>query len=251
MKNIIFALFALLSSSVVLANTSEVHLDHVKVDTHDKEAMQSGLQLFTNYCMGCHSLKYSRYERVADDLGIPHELYQQNLIFGSEKIGELMNIPMAPKAAASWFGATPPDLSLVARLRGTDWLYSYMRGFYKDPNRPWGVNNVVFKDVGMPHVLAGLQGLCATPPAIGVKAEIDPISGNLVGGSACKSFVKEGSMKPEEYDRAVKNLVTFLAYVAEPSRFEAEAVAPYVLIFLLVLFVFAFLLNREYWKDVH
>lgn len=250
-SSLLTVVFLTFASSVVNAAGAQIALDHVKVDIHDKQAMQEGVKIFTNYCMGCHGLQYSRYERVADDLGIPHELYMENLVFSDAKIGELMSISMAPKAAAAWFGAAPPDLSLVARLRGTDWLYSYMRGFYKDDARPWGVNNVVFKDVGMPHVLADLQGLCATAPVMGSKPEIDPMSGLEVGGSGCKSFASKGSLSEAEYDTAVKNLVTFLAYVGEPSRVKAESIAPYVLVFLLVLFVFAYLLNREYWKDVH
>jgi ubiquinol-cytochrome c reductase cytochrome c1 subunit len=255
MKNLVLALLTVVSVSlpVSLAHAAGagVPLDHVKVDIHDKAAMQSGLQTYTNYCMGCHGLQYSRYERVADDLGIPHELYEENLIFGDAKIGQLMSIPMTPKSAAAWFGAAPPDLSLVARLRGSDWLYSYLRGFYKDETRPWGVNNVVFKDVGMPHVLAELQGLCATAPVMGTSAEIDPISGSVMGAPGCKFFASKGSMSQEGFDTSMKNLVTFLTYVGEPSRIQAESIAPYVLLFLLILFVPAYLLNREYWKDVH
>lgn len=251
MKRLFLSICLFWVSAATLAAGVAVPLDHVDIDIHDQAAKQRGLQLFTNYCMGCHGLQYSRYERVANDLGIANELYEENLIFGNAKIGELMTIAMAPKAAASWFGAAPPDLSLTARLRGTDWLYSYLRGFYADPNRPWGVNNVVFKDVGMPHVLADLQGLCAQPPAIGSKAEVDPISGAVVGGSACRSFVTKGSMSQDEYDRAIKDLVTFLEYVGEPSRLQAEAIAPWVLLFLVILFVPAYFLNREYWKDVH
>ena len=251
MKKIIFTLFLFLVASPGFASGDSVHLDHVDVDIYDKPALQSGVALFTNYCMGCHALKYARYERIADDIGIPHELYVENLIFSDAKIGELMDISMQPKMAAGWFGAPPPDLSLVARLRGADWLYTYLRTFYKDESRPWGVNNAVFKDVGMPHVLIGLQGLCAEKPETGGMAGIDPMSGQEVGKPGCESYATKGSMSPAEYDKAVHDLVNFLVYVGEPSKLEANTIAPFVLMFIVVLFVFTYLLNREYWKDVH
>jgi len=229
----------------------KVVLDEADVDIYDKPSLQRGVALFTNYCMGCHSMKYSRYERVADDIGIPHELYQENLIFGDAKIGELMEIAMEPEMAASWFGAAPPDLTLVARLRGGDWLYSYLRAFYKDDSRPLGVNNSVFKDVGMPHAMVSLQGLCDHKPHFGGEGSIDPISGKEVGLPGCQSFVTEGSMTPAEFDQAMLDLTNFLVYVGEPSKLQANAIAPFVLVFLVILFVPAYLLNREYWKDIH
>ncbi len=252
MKKLIVALLASLSfSSLVYGAGAKVPLDEVDVDIYDQPSLQNGAALFTNYCMGCHSLKYSRYERVADDIGIPHELYLEHLIFDDAKIGQLMEISMQPKMAAAWFGAPPPDLTLVARLRGADWLYSFLRAFYKDDSRPWGVNNAVFKDVGMPHVLLDLQGLCAHKPSIGGTPGIDPFSGQEVGASGCQSFATQGSMTPAEYDTAMRDLTNFLVYVGEPSKLEANAIAPFVLTFLVILFVPAYLLNREYWKDVH
>lgn len=133
-------------------------LDHVDIDLTDKAAMQDGARTFANYCMGCHSAKFQRYERVATDLGIPADLMMEKLVFTGAKIGDHMDIGMKPADAKTWFGAAPPDLTLVARVRGTDWLYSYLRSFYEDPKRPWGVNNVIFPNVGMPNVLAPLQG---------------------------------------------------------------------------------------------
>ncbi len=240
----------MLPLSAWAAGGGGVALDHMEVDIHDQPSMQRGLQLYTNYCMGCHALGYSRYERVADDLGIPHALYEEHLIFSDAKIGELMVNAMPQTEAKVWFGTAPPDLSLVARLRGTDWLYTYLRAFYRDDKRPLGVNNAVFPDVGMPHVLAELQGLCAEKPTFG-DMEIDPLTGQVMKASGCESYVSTGSMEPAEYDRAIRDLVNFLAYVGEPSRLQAERIAPFVLIFLVILFVFAYLLNREYWKDVH
>ena len=144
----------------------KVALDHIEVDASNKASLQSGAQLYMNYCMGCHSMQYARYERTANDLGVPVELFEGNLKFegmsfeidGAAKIGDLMENAMPAAMAKKWFGAAPPDLTLVARSKGADWLYTYLRTFYTDPSRPYGVNNKVFKDVGMPHVLLELQG---------------------------------------------------------------------------------------------
>ena len=133
-------------------------LEKVDIDVSDKAALQDGARTFANYCMGCHSAKFQRYERVADDLGIPHEVMLEKLVFTGAKIGDHMSIGMKPADAKAWFGAAPPDLTLVARVRGTDWLYNYLKSFYEDPSRPYGVNNKVFPNVGMPNVLVGLQG---------------------------------------------------------------------------------------------
>lgn len=250
MKQLLIRLIVLMLPMTAWAAGGKVALDHMEADIYDQPSLQRGVQLYTNYCLGCHSLQYSRYERVANDLGIPNELYEQNLIFADAKIGELMQTAMPKTEAANWFGTAPPDLTLVARLRGADWLYSYLRAFYRDETRPWGVNNSVFPGVGMPHVLAELQGLCAEPPVFG-EAKIDPLTGRIMEGSGCRSYVTQGKLTPAEYDQAMKDLVNFLVYVGEPSKLQADRIAPYVLIFLVILFVFVYLLNREYWKDVH
>lgn len=244
-------LFLVVSSGAFAAGGPSVPMDPIETDIYDKESMQRGLALFANYCYGCHSLEYSRYERSANDLGIPNEVFEENLIFGDAKIGELMTIAMPKDLAAGWFGSAPPDLTLVARLRGPEWLYNYLRGFYADPKRPYGVNNVVFKDVGMPHVLADLQGVCAQAPALGVEPEVDPLSGRIIKSSGCDEFAVEGTMTPEQYDEAIYDLVNFLEYVGEPSRMDSVEIGRNVLIFLAFLFVFVFYLNKEYWRDIH
>lgn len=255
----------LIISPVVAWAAGGVPMDSIKLDLRDKASQQSGAQLYMNYCMACHSLEYSRYQRVAEDLGIPEDLFTENLIFDEEvKFGELMTNNMDSDDAKVWFGAAPPDLTLVARSRGTDWLYNYLRSFYRDPSRPWGVNNRVFPDVGMPHVLAELQGIqeCAPGPSRADNGGVrrDPLTGDAIlyddDGkplNACGQFViaEPGSMSVEEYDAAIYDLVNFMAYVAEPVRLERERMGVYVLLFLALLFVFAWLLNREYWKDVH
>ncbi len=251
MKRLITYVLAILLPVVCHAAGGGVPLDHMKPDLHDKESLQRGVALYTNYCMGCHSLQYSRYERIAHDLGIPNSVYEENLIFGDAKIGELMHIAMPAADAKNWFGNPPPDLTLEGRLRGADWLYTYLRGFYVDESRPYGVNNSVFKDVGMPHVLAGLQGLCAHAPAAGVEKKVDPISGRIISSGGCEEYAKQGSLSKAQYDEVIYDLVNFMVYVAEPSRVDSERIGTYVLLFLAFLSIFVYFLNREYWKDVH
>jgi ubiquinol-cytochrome c reductase cytochrome b subunit len=239
-------------------NCGSMPCDEIAVDPHDKASLQNGAKLYMNYCMGCHSLKYARYNRVAADLGIPDDLFEANLIFDpNTKIGALMDNSMDKGNAKVWFGAAPPDLTLVSRARQPEWLYTYLRTFYKDPSRPYGVNNKVFKDVGMPHVLLELQGMqeCAMGPVSahngGVKR--DPLTGQDILEDPCGRFSisEAGEMTPEEFDGAMYDLVNFLAYMAEPMAADRQRIGIYVLLFIVLFFVLASLLNREYWKDVH
>jgi ubiquinol-cytochrome c reductase cytochrome c1 subunit len=252
MRKLIFGLvFAVLPALGLAAGAAGVPIDPMQPDPANKESLQRGAALFTNYCMGCHSLQYARYKRVAEDLGIPAELYENNLIFTGAKIGELMSNAMKKDVAAGWFGAPPPDLTLETRLRGESWVYSYLRGFYKDETRPLGVNNVVFPNVGMPHVMVNGQGLCAVKPHIGIPAAVDPLSGDVRNADICPEYAIEGSMDAAEFDRAMYDLTNFLSYMADPVKVERERLGIFVLIFVAIFFVFAWLLNREYWKDVH
>jgi ubiquinol-cytochrome c reductase cytochrome b subunit len=237
---------------------AEVHLDSMQPNLQDQSSLQSGAATYMNYCMGCHSLQYSRYERVATDLGIPLDLMPGNLMFDpDQKIGSLMENSMPDEAAKRWFGAAPPDLTLVARARGTDWLYTYLRTFYVDPSRPWGVNNKVFPDVGMPHALLDLQGFteCSMGPVAAANGGVkrDPLTGEDILEDPCGRFeiTQAGELSPEEYDVAVYDLVNFLAYVGEPAALHRPRIGIYVLLFIALFFIFAWLLNREYWKDVH
>lgn len=231
MKKLLIALVTLLPS-LAMAAGGNVHLEDAKVDLHDTESLQRGLGLFQNYCSGCHSTQYQRYERVATDLNIPADEMRKNYMFTDAKIGELMGNAIPTADAANWFGAAPPDLTLVARVRGEDWVYSYLKGFYKDESRPFGVNNTVFPLVGMPHVLEDLQGLA-------VKQE----DGTFV--------VSGGKLTAEEYDQAVRDITGFLVYSAEPVKLERKAMGVWVLGFLFIFFIIAYLLKKEYWKDVH
>jgi ubiquinol-cytochrome c reductase cytochrome c1 subunit len=252
MKKLLIAVIcSVLSFGAVAAGGPAAPMDHIKTDIYDQESLQNGLSLFANYCFGCHSMKYARYERAANDLGIPNDIFEENILVGDTKIGQLMEISMAEDQAKVWFGNPPPDLTLSARLRGPDWIYNYLRGFYVDAKRPYGVNNVIFKDVGMPHVLAGLQGVCAVEPELGVEPVVDPLSGNIVKSSGCSEYATEGTLSPAEYDEAIYDLVNFLEYVGEPSRIQSEALGRNVLIFLLFLLVFVYFLNKEYWRDIH
>ncbi len=232
--------------------------DEFAADPHDKASLQRGARWYMNYCMGCHSLQYSRYNRVAEDLGIPADLMEAKLIFDPDvKIGSLMDNAMDKRNAKVWFGATPPDLTLVSRARQPEWLYTYLRTFYRDDSRPYGVNNKVFKDVGMPHVMLELQGLqeCALGPVKAHNGGIkrDPLTGEDILEEPCGKFTiaSEGSMTPEEFDGAIYDLVNFLAYTAEPAAADRQRIGIFVLLFVALFFVFAWLLNREYWKDVH
>jgi ubiquinol-cytochrome c reductase cytochrome c1 subunit len=231
MKKLLIALVTLLPS-LAMAAGGNVHLESANVDLHDTESLQRGLGLFQNYCSGCHSTQYQRYERVATDLNIPIDEMRKNYMFTNAKVGELMKNAIPTAEAANWFGAAPPDLTLVARVRGEDWVYSYLKGFYADESRPFGVNNTVFPLVGMPHVLQDLQG-------IAVKQE----DGTFV--------VSGGKLTAEEYDQAVRDITGFLAYSAEPIKLERKAMGVWVLGFLFIFFIIAYLLKKEYWKDVH
>lgn len=222
-------------------NCGTMPCDSIEVDPANQASLQRGAAVYMSYCMGCHSLQYSRYNRVARDLGIPEDLFQANLMFDpSIKLGALMDNAMDKANAKVWFGATPPDLTLVSRARQPEWLYTYLRNFYADDSRPYGVNNRVFPKVGMPHVLLELQGLPSC------------IAGESGHGTCASLDVAEaGAMSGEEFDAAVYDLVNFLAYTAEPMKLQRQSMGIYVMLFLAVFFVFGWLLSREYWKDVH
>jgi len=260
MKKFFAALVIAAAPALALgAAVAEYPLDKVDIDLSDKAAMQDGARTFANYCMGCHSTKYQRFERVADDLGIPHEVMLDNLVFSGANIGDHMKIGMNPNDAKAWFGAPPPDLTLVARVRGNDWLYTYLRTFYDDPTRPLGANNKVFPNVGMPNVLVALQGKqvigCKQVQVVeDGKKLFDPLSGTPITHEACDQLAiepKTGKLSEEEFDEKIKNLVTFLAYSANPVKLQSQRIGTYVLLYLAFFFVFAYLLKREYWKDVH
>ncbi len=240
MKKLIVA-FLLAATPLLGQASGGVHLDDADIDLSDQASLQRGARLFVNYCLSCHSAKFQRFNRTGKDLGLTDQEVKENLMFVTDKIGDTMTIAMPPAEAEVWFGTPPPDLSVIARARGSDWLYTYLRGFYLDDSRPFGVNNVVFKDVGMPHVLSQLQGL--------QKAVFQEHEGQKV----FEKFeqVTPGTMSPEEFDGAMRDLTAFLTYVGEPIQMERRAMGKWVLLFIAVFFVLAYLLKKEYWKDVH
>ncbi|KAA0873917.1 cytochrome c1 [Nitrincola tapanii] len=256
MKKYLIALLLVLMPAVVQAAASPYPLDKMKPNLRDQESLQRGMALFVNRCMGCHSMEYQRFARTADDLGLPHDLVEDYLILGEHKINDLMTISMDKGDAAGWFGAPPPDLTLSARLRGTDWLYTYLRSFYRDEARPWGVNNALFADVGMPNVLEDLQGAVVNNCTIdelmerGNRGTLDPLTGNR-SGQCMTVQANTGSMNSAEFDRAIYDLVNYMAYVGEPSRLQSERIGTFVLIFLAIFTFVAYLLKREFWRDIH
>jgi ubiquinol-cytochrome c reductase cytochrome c1 subunit len=236
MKKLLLAL--LCAPLLAFAAGAELHLDKAPDRARDFPALQNGAKVFINYCLNCHSASYFRYNRLTD-IGLAEQQIKENLLFATDKIGETMTIAMRRADAKQWFGAAPPDLTVIARARasefgsGSDWLYTYLRGFYRDDARPTGWNNTVFANVGMPHVLWELQGE------------------QTMGADHKLALTKPGTLQPQEYDTMVGDLVGFLTHMGEPMATFRKELGVIVLIFLAVLFVFSYALKREYWKDIH
>ena len=262
--------FPLLVPAVIIFALSQVSgIGHgvatqaANIDVHDKASLQNGAKYYMNYCMGCHSLKFSRYNRMAEDMGLNEDsgftadevkaLLKENMIFTKDedgkqtKVGALMKNAYSTKAATEAFGTAVPDLSLVGRSRGTDWIYSYLKGFYIDDSRPMGVNNTIFKDVGMPNVLWDLQGTQELDKSH--DSEADAHGGHDEGPKL--KITKPGKMSEAEFDTVARDLTNFLGYVSEPAQLSRYTIGIFVLLFLLVLWGLAVLLSREYWKDIH
>ncbi len=242
MKKLLLAIVLIATPVFALAAGEEgPKLDRVNIDLSDKPSLQRGARIFVNYCLSCHSAGYMRYNRMGQDLGISDELVKENLLFAADKVGDLMTAVMPADDAKSWFGVAPPDLTDEARYRGPDWIYSYLRSFYRDPKAVSGWNNLVFPHVAMPNVLYEWQG------------EQRAVFKTENGEEVFDHFEldKPGTMSPADYDKAMRDLVNFMVYLAEPAKLVRYRIGVYVLIFLAVLLVFAYLLKKEYWKDVH
>lgn len=222
-----------------------VHLDKAPIDPTDKASLQRGAKYFMDYCFGCHSLAYSRYNRIAKDLDIPQKKVIKNMLFTGAKIGDTMKIAMQKDDAEHFFGNAPPDLSVEVRVRGVDWIYTYLRSFYRDPTRPWGVNNTVFNKVAMPDVLWELQGLqeAIREP---VKGEDGKAKSEITGFK----LIEKGKLTPTQYDGVVRDITNFLNYVAEPAKQKRLSMGPWVLGFLFLYFIVMWFLKKEYWRDV-
>ena len=246
MKKLIIAFVFAALPGLALASSEGVHLDKAHVDVSDKASLQRGAKLFVNYCLSCHSAAFQRYNRMGQDLGLTDEQVKANLMLATEKVGDTMTIAMPAADAKTWFGNPPPDLSVMARARGADYLYTYLRSFYVDDKKPTGANNTVFPDVGMPNVLWELQGL--QQPVYKTEVDHEGHETHVLTGF---EKVTEGSMSDAEFNQAALDLTNFLVYMAEPAQLQRKSLGIWVLLFLGILFVVAYALKKEYWKDVH
>jgi len=227
------AVFVLVMLPTLAFANVEVHLDKAPIDPSDQASLQRGARTFINNCLNCHSANYMRYNRL-QDIGLTEKQIKENLLFTAEKVGDPMTSAMNKKDAKKWFGVAPPDLSVEVRARGADWVYTYMRSFYRDETRPSGWNNLVFDKVAMPHVLYELQGEQA-----------------LNHETHTLTLTKSGKLSVEEYDALVGDLTNFMAYMAEPAKQQRNRLGWFVLLFLGVLLVLTIKLKKAYWKDIH
>lgn len=265
MKTIVAFLSLLACGVAFAAGGADLRLDPAPIHRLDAESLQRGARNFVNYCLNCHSAKYMRYERLKD-IGLTDQQIKDNLMFATDKIGSTMTVAMTPEEGKAWFGATPPDLTVEARVRGADWLYNYLLAFYRDDKTPTGWNNLVFPNVGMPHVLWTLTGpntLQTTEYESHEKAiaasiarkglvRVDPSQGGKYIVQTVQADPNApGSMTPAEYQAFVADLVNYLDYMAEPTRNERVRIGIVVMMYLAVLFVLVYSLKRLYWKDVH
>jgi ubiquinol-cytochrome c reductase cytochrome c1 subunit len=232
MVKIISYLGLIFWAQLSMSSEGGTKLMQANVDIANTVSLQNGAKLFVNYCVSCHSAEYMRYNRMAKDLGLSDDMVKKNLMFASDKIGDTMTIAMRPDDAEQWFGVRPPDLSVIARSKGVDYLYSFLNGFYVDPSRPTGVNNHYYPNTAMPHVLWELQGLQDNH------------------GDAYQTS-SDGEMTPVQYQQATRDLVAFLDYVGEPAKLVRYKIGFWVIAFLLVLFLVACMVKKEYWKDIH
>ena len=234
---------ACFAGAPAMASEGGFPLEPAPVNTADLSSLQRGAKLFVNYCLNCHGASMMRYNRLKD-IGLTDDQIRQNLLFTADKVGETMTIAMQPKEAKAFFGAQPPDLSVIARARGDDWLYTYLRTFYRDDSRATGWNNLVFPSVGMPHVLWELQGQRAAK-----FTEVEE-HGEKVHKFAGFEQLSPGKMSKVEYDQATADLVGFLDWMAEPAQNHRKRLGVWVLLFLGLFTVIAWRLNAAFWKDV-
>jgi ubiquinol-cytochrome c reductase cytochrome c1 subunit len=237
-KKLIFSIMLLWAA--VAGASSSLHLQDADVDVFDSHSVRRGAEYYVSYCIGCHSLRHLRYSRFADDFGLSEQEMSKSIMMADARVHDTMQTAMRGKDGEAWFGVEPPDLSLSARARGADWLYSYLKGFYLDPSRPTGSNNLVFFDVGMPNVLWELQGLQT------------PVHQKMVGVDAIDhlTLVSHGRMTEAQFDQAVTDIVNFLAYAAEPAQLQRIRIGKYVLFGLLIFVVLFYKLKKVYWKGI-
>ena len=246
MKAIICALLLALLPGFAHAQDQGVKLQSANVDLSNTASLQRGAKFFVNYCMGCHSARYVRYNRVGRDLGLNDAQLQSYLIFTGDKVTDTMVSAMPPTDAQKWFGVAPPDLSLESRSRGADWIYTYLKSFYLDPKSATGVNNVVYPHTAMPDILWELQGT--------QKAVFSTVKNP--DGSTYQVFdhlepVTSGKLTPEQFDKADRDITSFLVYMGNPVMLKSRDLGLRVIGFLIVFFILAYLLKREIWKKIH
>jgi len=248
MRTILIAFALILTVGQAMASSEGPELMEAHPDVDNMASLQNGAKLFMNYCSGCHSLKYLRYKRLSDDLNIPEKVVEKQLIFSKDhKIGDNMTNAMPADLAQKWFGKAPPDLTLTARVRGADWIYTYLNTFYRDDSRIFGVNNLVLPNASMPHVLWRLQGVPEP-----VMKEVHSGGGKpKVEVADVKVPEKGGVMSEEQYHEATRDITNFLVYASEPVKSERRHLGIYVLLFLVALTFILYLLKKEFWKDVH
>ena len=240
-KNIFILLLLIIVNSVSYAASqkSELASKYQAINNiNNKASLQRGAKYFVNYCSGCHSLKYMRMSTLAEDLNIEEAVFSKNLLFSNKKIGETMTIPMSNSDAIMWFNAIPPDLSLTARSKGADYIYSKLNTYYEDDNSPTGFNNIALPNSSMPNILAGLQG----GQKLILDAENKPVS-----------FVKisEGTHNDIEYKKLTNDITNFLVYVSEPAKLRRYSMGFWVLMFIFIFTIIAYYTKKEFWKDVH
>jgi len=240
MKKLLFAL--LFVPAIAAASGGGYRLDRAPIDSRDMLSLQAGARTFVNYCLNCHGAQFMRYNRLTD-IGLTEAQIRDNLVLTDAKVGDTMKIALTTKDAKAMFGAAPPDLSVIARARSADWLYTYMRTFYRDPKSPTGWNNAAFPQVAMPHALWTLQG----------ERSLEVIPAKDGHGPAEYKWTQltPGTQDTVQYDTTVRDLVNFLDYMAEPAAQDRKRIGIVALFALLILFVFAYALKKEYWKDVH
>jgi len=254
---VVTVFFTTLPSSVMAAGGHGAVLDTVHANVSDKKSLQNGAKLFANYCLSCHSAQYSRYNRVARDLDIPLSVLKENMMFTSEKAGDLMKATMTKADAKKWFGVAPPDLTLVSRVRGPNWVYTYLRGFYKDESTASGWNNSLYENVAMPHAMYELQGVQKLVGKVdpaelhGAATHDEHASSHQIVGDAKFEIVKPGTLSPAEFDAAMTDLTAFLIYLAEPAQLQRHKIGIFSLLFVIILMGLCYLLKKEYWRDVH
>ena len=227
-----FFIIIFLFISPLSFSAENIELSKAPIDLTDNLSLQRGAKIFTNYCLNCHSAKYMRYSNL-QDIGLSAETIKNDLLFTGNKIGDTMSVNMSMKDSKKWFGASPPDLSVVARSRGADWIYSYMRGFYRDPTRPMGWNNTVYVNSAMPHILWELEG----------EKILNPKTKKLEKFSS-------GKLNAKEYDATIADLTNYLVYMSEPDQLKRKKIGYYVIGFLLLLLFLTIKLKKEYWRDI-